>query len=151
MKETFKHKGFDGSMEFSFEDKCLVGEILFIQSKVIYVGDTYDELEQAFKDAVDVYIEHCSKEGVQPEKPCSGTFNVRIGAALHKEAIKYAYEHEISLNDVVAKAVECLVMNKVHHTHTHTIKVENNVASSVRATFGMQESSLGDQNVPFLH
>lgn len=147
MKKTFKYKGFDGSMEFSAEDECLVGEVLFTQSKIIYVGDTYKELEQAFKDAVDVYLDHCLKHNIQPEKPCSGTFNVRIGASLHKEVVKYAYEHEISLNDVIVKAVNCLVMDEIHHTHTITFGESD--PNSFIATFSGTESIIRGTNVKF--
>lgn len=147
MKETFKYKGFEGSMEFSSEDECLVGEVLFIQSKIIYIGDTFLELKSAFEDAVEAYLMHCKSHNIEPEKPCSGTFNVRIGSSLHKEAIKYAYEHEISLNEVMVKAVSCLVLDEIHHTHTIKIEQENN--ASFITTFGNQVVEIGGRNVKF--
>lgn len=72
MNETFKYKGFEGSMEFSQEDECLVGEVLFVRSKIIYIGETYSELKAAFCDAVDAYLQHCEEKGITPEKPFSG-------------------------------------------------------------------------------
>jgi predicted HicB family RNase H-like nuclease len=106
MKETFKYKGFEGSMEFSQEDECLVGEVLFVRSKIIYVGDTYSELKAAFHDAVDAYLQHCKEKDISPEKPYSGTFNVRVGTHLHELAIKAAYQNNTSLNEVVIHALE---------------------------------------------
>ena len=66
MKETFKYKGFEGSMEFSQEDECLVGEVLFVRSKIIYIGETYAELKAAFHEAVDAYLQHCGKKELIP-------------------------------------------------------------------------------------
>lgn len=147
MKDTLKYKGFCGSMEFSLEDECLVGVVLFIQSKIIYIGDTIAELKTAFEQAVDAYLLHCVEHNIEPEKPCSGTFNIRIGASLHKEAIKYAYEHEISLNEVMVKAVSCLVFDEIHHTHT--IKIEQMQNASFVTTFSNQSVELGASNVKF--
>lgn len=106
MKETFKYKGFEGSMEFSQEDECLVGEVLFVRSKIIYIGDTYQELKAAFQEAVDAYLQHCEDKEISPEKPFSGTFNVRVGSHLHEMAIKAAYHNNFSLNEIVVRALE---------------------------------------------
>lgn len=147
MKETFKYKGFEGSMEFSAEDECLAGEVLFVHSKIIYTGETFAELKQAFEDAVDAYLLHCAKHNIEPEKPCSGTFNIRIGSELHKEVIKYAYEHEMSLNEVMIKAASCLVLDEVHHTHTITIEQSTN--TSFTTTFKNNTTEIGGGNVKF--
>lgn len=109
MKETFKYKGFEGSMDFSPEDECLVGEVLFVRSKIIYIGETYAELKSAFQEAVDAYLMHCEGKGITPEKPCSGTFNVRVGTHLHQMAIKAAYQNDISLNEVIIRALKNLL------------------------------------------
>ena len=85
MKETFKYKGFYGSMEVSLEDECLFGEVLFVQSKIIFVGESVPELKKAFEEAVDSYLEHCAEQDIEPEKPLSGTFNVRISPEMHKQ------------------------------------------------------------------
>ena len=106
MKETLKYKGFYGSMEFSLEDECLVCEVLFVQSKIIFIGDTIAELKQAFEDAVDSYLTHCDAKGIEPEKPLSGTFNVRISPELHKKLSLQASEDECTLNSCVSSAIQ---------------------------------------------
>lgn len=106
MKETLKYKGFCGSIEFSLEDECLVGEVLFVQSKIIYVGETVPELKQAFEDAVESYLLHCQEKAVDPEKPLSGTFNVRISPELHKRLSIQAFEDDCTLNASVSNAIQ---------------------------------------------
>jgi predicted HicB family RNase H-like nuclease len=125
MKETFKYKGFEGSMEFSSEDECLVGEVLFIRSKIIYIGETYSELKQSFEEAVDAYILHCEANNIKPEKPCSGTFNVRVGTHLHQSAIKLAYQNNISLNEVVIRALEHFLATDHTESSNFTVNLKN--------------------------
>ena len=129
MKETFKYKGFEGSMEFSQEDECLVGEVLFVRSKIIYIGETYAELKAAFHEAVDAYLQHCEEKGINPEKPCSGTFNVRVGTQLHQDATKLAYRHIISLNEVVIHALESFLYKDYSANSNLTVNLKNTSVS----------------------
>ena len=63
-------------------------------------------LVQNFKNAVDEYLAFCEHEGKVPDKPCKGSFNVRIGTELHKKAALYAAESDKKLNNVVEEALE---------------------------------------------
>ncbi|WP_081056697.1 type II toxin-antitoxin system HicB family antitoxin [Burkholderia pseudomultivorans] len=125
MKEKdriFEHKGYVGSIDFSLEDRTLHGKILFINDLVNYEGATLDELENAFIDAVEFYLETCAEEGIEPDKPCSGTFNVRIPSALHRSAQVEAARRALSLNDFVRKSIEnelCGARSVTIHTHEH--------------------------------
>lgn len=105
-EKTLKHRGYIGSIDTSLEDKCLVGQVLFIKDKIIYMGETVDELIHAFEEAVDDYLDFCAEIGKKPEISCSGTFNVRISSELHYECVKQAYHRNITLNSYVALAIE---------------------------------------------
>ncbi len=104
-QEFFSHKGYFGSAEVSHEDHCLVGQLLYIDDLVMYEGATYEEIERAFQQSVDDYLQFCSEVGKQPQKTYSGSFNVRIGAALHLKAARAALRTGISLNDYVRQAI----------------------------------------------
>ncbi len=107
MSTVLKHKGYFGSVEASPEDDCLFGQVLFIKALVSYEGQTVRELQQAFGDAVDDYLETCAEQGVAPEKPFKGSFNVRLGAVRHQRAAVAAKRHNIkSLNDFVSQAID---------------------------------------------
>lgn len=108
MAQTLKHKGYQGSVEYDLEDKYLHGKVLFIDDAVIYNGDNLTELEQSFQDAVDGYLELCEEIGKDPQKSCSGTFNVRIPPKLHRQAQQFAFEQGISLNATVERALDRL-------------------------------------------
>ncbi|WP_080405459.1 type II toxin-antitoxin system HicB family antitoxin [Burkholderia ubonensis] len=130
MKEKdriFEHKGYAGSIDFSLEDNTLHGRILFINDLVNYEGTDLSELRRAFIDAVEFYLETCAEEGVEPDKPCSGTFNVRISPALHRNVQVEAARRGLSLNDLVRQSLEneltgarSVTIHTHEHNHTHT-------------------------------
>lgn len=55
--ETMHYKGFYGSIEFSIADSCYWGRITGINDIISYEGNTREELEADFKNAVDDYLE----------------------------------------------------------------------------------------------
>jgi predicted HicB family RNase H-like nuclease len=106
MSKALRYKGYTGSIEVSVEDGCLFGKIQFINDLVGYEGETVDELRQSFQSAVDGYLDTCKELGEEPEKPFKGSFNVRIGSELHREAAVAASQDGISLNEFVARGVK---------------------------------------------
>lgn len=119
----FKYKGFSGSADTSTEDLTLHGKIECIGDLVTYEAETMAGLQQAFIEAVDDYIETCELIGKSPEKPMSGSFNVRIGEQLHRKAFLKAKVLKISLNDFVKSAVEEKISDK-KEVHFHIQKHE---------------------------
>ena len=106
MNNTMIYKGYIGSVEFSEEDCLFYGSLQGIKSLVDYDGATAKELIEDFHNAVDNYLEVCTAEGVEPERPYKGSFNIRISPDLHKKAAIYAINHNVSLNSVVEQALQ---------------------------------------------
>ncbi|MFP4026108.1 MAG: type II toxin-antitoxin system HicB family antitoxin [Thiohalospira sp.] len=100
-----EYKGYTGSIEYSKEDDLLYGKVLGINGLISYEGKTGKELENDFKEAVDTYLTDCKNEGIVPEKPFKGSFNVRISAELHQRAALLAMEDKISLNKFVVESI----------------------------------------------
>lgn len=103
--KILSHKNYSGSIEVSLEDGCLHGEILFINDLVSYESETVGGLQAAFEAAVDNYLDKCRREGLEPDKPCGGTFNVRLTPELHRNASVAAARKGQSLNDFVKDCV----------------------------------------------
>ena len=102
----FRYKDFYGSAQASVEDNCLYGKLEFIEPLVSFEGQNIEELEQAFKDAVDDYLLDCEKLGREPARSCKGSFNVRIGPELHRNALIAAKERNLNLNEFVKRSIE---------------------------------------------
>ncbi|WDG44699.1 type II toxin-antitoxin system HicB family antitoxin [Pseudomonas synxantha] len=105
MNNQLKHNGYIGSIEASLEDNCLFGKVLFIKALVSFEGKTVAELEAAFREAVDDYLATCQALGQTPEKPCKGSFNVRVGHDLHLAAALAATRKKVTLNDLTRQAL----------------------------------------------
>jgi predicted HicB family RNase H-like nuclease len=105
MSQTLHHRGYDGSVLYSAEDKLLYGRLLGIRDSITYEGDGVASLEASFKEAVDEYIADCAQDGRKPETPYKGSFNVRVAVDLHQRAARFAEQHEIALNTVVQNAL----------------------------------------------
>ena len=132
MSRLLKYKSYFGSIECSIEDEILFGKIECINDLVTYEGETVNDIKLAFEEAVDDYLETCSTLGREPEKPMSGTFNIRIGEDLHKKAYIHAKSEGISLNDFIRAAVsEKLTAKKVYNVYfgskdePHVNRVQN--------------------------
>ena len=100
-----EYKGYIGDVTFDPEAHLFHGEIINIRDVITFQGKTVDELESSFRESVNDYIAWCKEDGVLPEKPYSGKFNLRIQPELHKEVAVMARKLKMSINKFVEKAV----------------------------------------------
>lgn len=108
-EQLLTYRGYHGTVEYSLEDQVLYGKVIDIKSLISYEGATIKELTEDFKGAVDDYLALCKEHGEKPEKPFSGSFNVRTTPKLHHKLVLYAQSHHQSLNATVNEAIRKLV------------------------------------------
>ena len=106
MSSTMEYKNYLGSVEFSEADGVFYGQVLGIRALISYEGTTAHELVEDFHGAVDDYLALCREAGKEPERAYKGSFNVRVSPELHRQAVIYAAEHQITLNKFVERAIE---------------------------------------------
>ena len=99
------YKGYIGKVEYDDENRVFTGGVVNVRTVITFQGSTVDEIETEFKASVDDYLEWCKEDGVEPEKPYSGRFNVRFTPELHQQAAVGAKILGISLNSFVEKSV----------------------------------------------
>ncbi|MDR2561905.1 MAG: hypothetical protein LBC63_09080 [Holophagales bacterium] len=63
---TMQHRGYTAAVEWVEKNKQYYGEALGTWGKVIFYDDTWEKAYQAFKDALDWYLEECRKDGEEP-------------------------------------------------------------------------------------
>jgi predicted HicB family RNase H-like nuclease len=100
-----KYKGYTGSVEYEPEDRVFFGTVDGITDIVTFEGDSVEELETAFRDSVDVYLEMCAEQGVEAQRPCSGKFVLRITPEMHRAAAAAARTQDESLNGWITGAI----------------------------------------------
>ena|SRR5690554_872470 len=105
--DNLKYKAYIGSIEYSEEDNCLFGKVLGLNKILIsYEGNTIQELKEDFITGVEQYLEGCEESGTEPQKSFTGTFNVRVPAEIHGQAVLKAKDEGITLNAFVRSAIE---------------------------------------------
>src|ERR1700722_18025959 len=111
-----KYKGYTGHVEYDDEIKIFHGEVVGIKDVVTFQGRTVDEIEQAFKDSIDDYLEFCAKKKRTPEKPFSGNLMLRLPPKTHEEATVEAKYRGISLNALLTEIISKEVYKRPLHS-----------------------------------
>ena len=75
----------------------------------MFEGRSVEELEKAFQESVDEYLDQCLREGLEPQKPFSGKFNLRMPPELHAQAVQAADRQGKSVNQLIVEAVRVAV------------------------------------------
>ena len=106
-----KYKGYQGTIEPQLDDNTLFGKVAFIRDLITYEANTLEQLKKEFEFSVDDYLASCEERNKTPNKPFKGSFNVRIGSDLHREAMMQAQDQGINLNEFVKQAIK----TSIHH------------------------------------
>jgi len=129
---TIKYNGYCGSIVIDLDDGIMHGKILHIRDLVTFEAESVDKLKEEFKAAVDDYLETCAELGKDPDKPYTGSFNVRIGPEFHRELAILAANQGKKLNQVVLEAVRAKLnpkVDEVHVNHDHEVNLTVNIPS----------------------
>ena len=98
--------GYSARIEYDSETDLFRGEILGLSGGADFYGANPDELRLEFKKSLDVFLEVCREQGVDPRKQFSGRFNLRIPPSLHEKLAMAAQAQGISLNSLAQEALE---------------------------------------------
>lgn len=99
------YKGYFGTVEIDTGRNVLHGRVINTRDGITYVAKTAEELYQEFKSSIDIYLESCAEDGVEPDKPYSGNLNLRLGPELHRRAAIAAAASGISINELIKRQV----------------------------------------------
>lgn len=105
MNDVIRYKGYYTKVQVDLEEDILWGKVEGIDDLIIFECHTPAEVEAAFHEAVDEYLDFCAETGKNPQKAYSGSFNVRIGAELHRELAEYADEAGVSINAALTQMI----------------------------------------------
>jgi len=104
-----KYKGYIGKVLYDEHEKMLHGSVVNTRDVITFMGSTAAETEQALRDSVEDYLAWCAELGVEPNKPYSGQFMVRLDPRVHAALVAAAANEDISLNDFVRARLEAAV------------------------------------------
>jgi predicted HicB family RNase H-like nuclease len=99
------YKGYAARVEFDPEDRIFAGRLVGIDDIVTFHGASVEELETAFREAVDHYLDTSLRIGRKPQKPYSGKLMLRVAPELHARVATAAELDGKSINQWAAEAL----------------------------------------------
>ena len=106
MNDMMQYKDYVASVYYSDEDQIFCGKVEYIRSLISFEGENVISLRANFEEAIDDYLAMCQEKDIEPEKPFKGSFNVRVGSQLHRQAALFAQQNGLNLNKLVTNALE---------------------------------------------
>ena len=100
------YKNYAAKVDFDTEAKFFHGEVIGTQDVITFQGKSVSELEKAFKDSIEDYIEFCAKKKKKPEKSFSGKLNLRLDPNTHRQVAVLSATEEASINQWINEAIE---------------------------------------------
>lgn len=101
-----RYKDYEAVISFDDDDQVFHGRVINVRDMISFHGESVDELKAAFIEAVDDYLADCTEQGLDPDKPFSGKFVVRVKPDVHRKAAILAAREDVSLNAWLANALE---------------------------------------------
>lgn len=101
-----KVDGFHARIEYDEETDQFRGEIRGISGGADFFGISPNELRREFKKSLEVFLEVCKEQGIEPSRQYSGKFNLRIPPDLHEKLAVTAELQGKSLNTLAQEALQ---------------------------------------------
>lgn len=108
MMNLMKINGFKAIIQYDSEIEMFRGEFVGLNGGADFYASNITDLKNEGRKSLEVFLEMCREDGVNPRKEYSGRFNVRISPELHKEIVAVAAAANKSLNQWIADMLsEC--------------------------------------------
>jgi len=101
-----EYKSYIGTVEY--EDGAFIGRVAGLKDVITFEGRTAAEVERAFRDSIDDYLEFCAERGEEPDKAYTGNIPLRVDPEIHRRAAARAQAEGISLNKWIARRLESI-------------------------------------------
>jgi len=107
MNSTLKYKNFIATVKYSAEDEAFIGRMEGINSVVSFEGQSVQELKDAFRDAVEDYLDFCKRKGItEVRRTYNGVLNIRIPSDIHGRVAMRAKSQGTSVNAFIRDSIE---------------------------------------------
>jgi predicted HicB family RNase H-like nuclease len=101
-----KYKSYIAKIEVDEEDRIFVGRLAGFDDIVSFHGSNVDDLETAFHESVDHYLEVSKRTGRLAQKPYSGNLMLRINPDIHAAVATASQVQGKSINQWAAEVLD---------------------------------------------
>ena len=106
MATVMHYRSYVAVVEYDEDADIFHGRTINLRDIVTFQGRSSKELKKSFAESVEFYLSVCKKKGIEPEKPFTGKFVVRLKPEVHRAAVEAAASSGKSLNAWVAEQLE---------------------------------------------
>jgi predicted HicB family RNase H-like nuclease len=100
-----KYRGYVARTEIDTESDLIFGEVVGLRDMITFQGQSVAEAVDAFRESVELYLRTCAEQGLEPERPYSGSIAVRTTPRVHRALVALAKARGQSLNELVARVL----------------------------------------------
>lgn len=106
MATIMTHGPYVAEIEYDEEVGNFHGRTINLSDVLTFHGESAKALQKSFAETVAFYLKTCKDEGVEPAKPYTGKFVLRLSPDVHRAAAIAAASAGKSLNAWIAEKVE---------------------------------------------
>jgi len=112
MMNVMEIQGHKAVIKYDPEVNMFRGEFIGLNGGADFYASNIKGLQKEGKKSLQVFLEMCNEEGIEPLKDYSGKFNLRVSPELHAEVAAKAAAEGKSLNKCVAD-----LLDEIVHSH----------------------------------
>ena len=102
---TLQYKEYIANIAYDPDIDSFMGRVINARDVITFYGKSTEDLHREFEISVDDYLAYCREEGLDPGKPYSGQFRLRLPADLHAKLSAVAAVKNESLNSFIVKTL----------------------------------------------
>ena len=106
MKNVMTIDGYQAVISYDPEIEMFRGEFVGLNGGADFYAKDLKGLKREGAISLKVFLDACAEDGVDPHKPFSGKFVLRLDAKTHEAAAIAAAAHGLSLNQWVAETLK---------------------------------------------
>lgn len=105
MNNILELNGLKAKIVFDPEIEMFRGEILGLSGTADFYAENVQSLKDEMKTSLEVYLEVCQEEGIEPYKHYSGKIAYRTASDIHQKLEALASAQNVSVNKLIDKFV----------------------------------------------
>lgn len=106
MESILEHDGIKARVVYDPDIEMFRGEILGLTGSADFYAADVASLKQEMKESLNVYLDICREQGVEPYKVYSGKIAFRTKADIHERLEALAISQGMSINKMLESLVE---------------------------------------------
>ncbi len=111
MENILEHCGVKARIAFDPDIDMFRGEILGLSGSADFYAEDISSLKQELENSLDVYLEACKDEKIEPYKNYNGKISFRTEGELHYKLDVMASSLGMSINKLLGRIVESEIRN----------------------------------------